>query len=221
MVSLIDFLAVPGLGSSLTVTGCEVVETTESDAGVPQDRVECVVSIALLDAIGAAALAQATEGVAAGLVTQGSISDIDPIPVAEYFDTLRGHAHEVDAEGFEAACVAGSEPSHKKIGVYFHAECGAFLGSFLADFRADAADQDVTEVASQYAVSCARCHSADLAGTRFGFSLVDSVAKGLGDDLKREFISMGGHTNMPAFPRLSAERVEELIAFIREAQAAS
>jgi len=47
---------------------------------------------------------------------------------------------------------------------------------------------------------------------------LDEIAVGINHERKFIFISEGGSHGMPAFPQLTRDQIDALIAFIREAQ---
>lgn len=83
-----------------------------------------------------------------------------------------------------------------------------------------------TEGAVVYAAQCASCHGADLRGTDKGPSQLSIVYEPNhhGDDSYRSAIANGapqhhwGFGNMPAIEGLTAEQVEDVIAYIRSEQ---
>lgn len=83
-----------------------------------------------------------------------------------------------------------------------------------------------TEGAVVYAAQCASCHGTDLRGTDKGPSQLSIVYEPNhhGDDSYRSAIANGapqhhwGFGNMPAIEGLTAEQVEDVIAYIRSEQ---
>ncbi len=83
-----------------------------------------------------------------------------------------------------------------------------------------------SEGAVVYAAQCASCHGADLRGTDKGPSQLSIVYEPNhhGDDAYRSAIANGapqhhwGFGNMPAIQGLTAEQVDDVIAYIRSEQ---
>ena len=216
LTNFIRFVEAVGGPAVFSVADCSIVRSlSEADGGGVE--VACyvtagIISDAAIDVIAMNLSAETTAIARAGILTQ-----IDP-PSHSILRAVVDHGVTAGDQDVGPVCSERSGEVKNIDPVAFHAPCGVWIAAHAADYDEDVAATTVESVADRYAISCAWCHGQDLGGGR-AYSLIDSVAINLSDDTKRKHIAEGGST-MPAFDRFSAEEIESLIVFIREAQAA-
>jgi len=216
LTNFIQFVEAVGGPTVFSVADCSIVRSlSEADGGGVE--VACyvtarIISDAAIDVIAMNLSAETTAIARTGILTQ-----IDP-PSHSILRAVVDHGVTAGDQDVDPTCSERSGEVKNIDPVAFHAPCGVWIAAHAADYEDAVVATTVESIADQYAVSCAWCHGQDLGGGR-EYSLIDSVAINLSDDVKRKHIAEGGST-MPAFDRLSAEEIESLIIFIRDAQAA-